>query len=214
MSRIAAIPLVLLLVLRVFAQPSALPQVVDTGLQTGPLVLVFVPQQLFEDDELDRTLRPLGSAGVRTRIVTADTTVAVSMNRTVVKPDFALRDVRPEDFDGLVLIGGSGAALYWDDSLLHVRCRDFVEAGKVVAAIGIAPIILARAGVLAGRKATVFRDRAAIGYIKEKGARYNFKPLVIDRNIITASDAEQGVDFSRAVARSVYAQQAARGKAK
>jgi protease I len=210
MPRLTGCLVVLLAVAAVQAQPFA-PQVVDSQAAGKPrrTVLVFVPQQFFSEDEYEPTVRHLGMAGLDVKVVAAETTPAVGTgpeNRLVVEPDLVLADVRAEDFAALVLIGGSGMALYWDDSLLHARCRDFAQAGKVVAAIGIAPITLARAGVLNGRKATVFPDRSAVGFLKAGGCRYSFRPLVTDRHIITAASAERVGPFARAVAAAVLRQ--------
>ena len=196
-----------LLPLLVPAQPFAAQPTAGQGeSRSGRTVLVFLPQQFFSDDEYEPLVRHLDMAGLRVKVTANETTPASSMsrdNQLVVKPDLALRDVRVEDFDGLLLVGGSGAALYWDDSLLQARCRDFDAADKVVAAIGVAPITLARAGVLAGRKATVFYDRSAIGFLKEKGCRYSFRPVVTDRNIITAQSAEYVGPFGRILSAAV-----------
>jgi len=117
--------------------------------------------------------------------------------------DLALRDVKVEDYSGIAIIGGSGAALHWDDSLLQARCREFAASGKVVAAIGIAPVTLARAGVLTGRRATAFRDRATVDWLRQAGARYSFRGVVADRNIITAASSDQARAFGSAVAKAV-----------
>jgi protease I len=166
-------------------------------------VLIFLPQQLFSGEEFEPTLRQLSLAGLQTRVASSDTGVAVSMGQVVVKPDLAILDAQVADYAGLVLIGGSGAALHWDDSLLQARCREFAESGRIVAAIGIAPITLARAGILKGRKATVFHERSAIGWLKESGAKFSFRELVTDRNIITAASDEQAHVFGKAVAAAV-----------
>lgn len=191
----------------VFGQPPPIPispKLSPPG-KSDRTVLIFLPQRLFSSEEFEPTLRELSLAGLQTRIASSDTGVAVSMGQVVVKPDLALRDVQVADYAGLVLIGGSGAAITWGDSLLQTRCRQFAESGRVVAAIGIAPITLARAGVLKGRKATVFHERSAIGWLKESGARFSFRELVTDRNIITAANAEQAHAFGRAVAAAVLA---------
>jgi len=189
----------------VLGQPPPIPISPKPGPPGKPArtVLIFLPQQLFSSEEFEPTLRQLSLAGLQTRIASSDTGVAVSMGQVVVKPDLALPDVQVADYAGLVLIGGSGAALNWGDSLLQTRCRQFAESGRVVAAIGIAPITLARAGVLKGRKATVFHERTAIGWLKESGAKFSFRKLVTDRNIITAAGAEQARAFGQAVARAV-----------
>jgi protease I len=84
-----------------------------------------------------------------------------------------------------------------------------VESGRVVAAIGIAPITLARAGLLKGRKATVFHERNAIEWLRQAGARFSFRDLVVDRNVITAASAEQARAFGRTIARIVQEARAA-----
>jgi protease I len=188
-----------------FGQPPSIP-VEPTPAPAGApsrTVLVYLPVQLFNEQEFEPALRALSLAGIETRLSAADSGVAVSMSQLVVRLDLALRDAGVADYAGLVLIGGSGAAIYWDDSLLQARCREFAENGKVVAAIGIAPVTLARAGVLKGRKATMYRDRAAINWLKQAGARFSFKGVVADRNLITAESAEQARDFGSAVARAV-----------
>jgi protease I len=187
------------------AQPPPIPISPDTELpgEPGRTVALFLAQQLFSNEEFETALRQLSRAGLFTRVSATDTGVAVGMSNVVVKPDLALADVRAADFAGLVLIGGSGAALHWDDSLLHARCREFAAAGRVVAAIGIAPITLARAGILKGRKATVFRDRTAIGWLKDHGAKFSFQELVCDRNVITAAGAPQAKAFGHAIAAAV-----------
>ena len=169
----------------------------------GRTVLVYLPQQLFNAQEFEPALRRLSLAGVETRIVAADSGVAVSMSQLVVRLDLALRDVDVADYAGLVLIGGSGAAIYWDDTLLQARCREFAGSGKVVAAIGIAPVTLARAGVLKGRKATAFRDRTTVDWLRQAGAEFSFNGVVADRNIITAASSEQARAFGQAVANAV-----------
>ena len=166
-------------------------------------VIVYLPQQLFNEQEFEPALRRLSLSGVDTRLVAADSGIAVSMSQLVVRLDLALRDVSVADYAGLVLIGGSGAAIYWDDTLLQAKCREFAASGKIVAAIGIAPVTLARAGVLKDRKATAFRDRAAVDWLKQAGAQYSFKGVVVDRNIVTAQSSEQARAFGQAVADAV-----------
>lgn len=170
---------------------------------SGQTVLVYLPQQLFNEQEFEPALRRLSLAGVETRLAAADSGVAVSMSQLVVRIDMALRDVNVADYAGIVLIGGSGAAIFWDDSLLQNKCREFANSEKVVAAIGIAPVTLARAGVLKGRKATVFRDRTTVDWLRQAGAKHSFSVVVADRNVITAVSSDQARDFGQAIADAV-----------
>lgn len=166
-------------------------------------VALFVPQQFFADDEYEPLARSLAGAGLEVVVVSRDTGVAVSTRRVILNPALTLEALRAEDFAALVLVGGPGMVLHWGDSLLHRRCREFQSAGKTVAAIGIAPITLARSGVLKGRTATVYNDRAAVTELKTAGARHSFRTLVNDRGIITAAGADRAAAVAAAVARAL-----------
>lgn len=184
-------------------QPPPIPGEPAPAGAPGRTVLVYLPQQLFNEQEFEPALQRMSRAGVETRLAASDSGVAVSVSQLVVRLDLPLRDANAADYAGLVLVGGSGAAVYWDDSLLQAKCREFAAGGKIVAAIGIAPVTLARAGVLKGRKATVFRDRATVDWLRQAGARFSFKGVVADRNVITAASAEQARAFGQAVAEAV-----------
>jgi protease I len=62
---------------------------------------------------------------------------------------------------------------------------------------------MARAGILTGRRATVAPEPTAVRFIRDKGARYSFKPLVADGRLVTAARPEQARDLGRLVARLV-----------
>lgn len=181
---------------------TAIAPPVPTG-ASAHAVLIFLPQQLFSGEEFEPALAQLARSGLQTRITSLGAGIASSMDQVLVNTDLALRDANVSDYAGLVLLGGSGASLYWDDSLVKAKCREFADSGKVVAAIGIAPVTLARAGVLKGRNATVFHDRDAINWLRQGGARFSFSNLVTDRNIITAATDDQARAFGRAVAKAV-----------
>jgi protease I len=105
--------------------------------------------------------------------------------------------LKVEEYDAVIFIGGLGAAEYVaSPSALNVA-REAVRNGKVLAAIGVAPTILANAGVLAGIRATSFlseRERLIQG-----GAIYTGLPGERDRLIITATGPAAVVPFGRAI---------------
>ncbi|UCG41876.1 MAG: DJ-1/PfpI family protein [candidate division WOR-3 bacterium] len=165
----------------------------------GITVLVFVARRMYREEPLEGLRSKFDKHGIGLKVASRDTAIAVGMNRTVIRPDLRLRDADPAEFDMLVLNGGSGAALYWDDTVVHAKVREFAQAGRPLAAIDIAPVILAKAGVLKDRRATVYPHRAAVTWLKENGALYSFNPVVTDDGIITASDTEQTKRFVDAI---------------
>jgi len=89
-----------------------------------------------------------------------------------------------------LFIGGSGAQEYIGDENCYRVARETVKAGKILGAICIAPAILAKAGVLEGKKSTVWSsamDRSAVKILESSGAKYLAEPVVVDGKIVTAS---------------------------
>lgn len=166
-------------------------------------VAVFVPHDLFREDEFEYLLRGLERANFSVVIVSSETTAAQGIDGLLIKPERVVKEIAPEEFVGLILSNGSGVVRYWKDTVLQERCRQFAAAGRLVAAIELAPIILAHAGVLAGKKATVFPHRYSINILKEAGCRYQFNPVVTDGNIITAARAEHTPQFVRTIVKKL-----------
>jgi protease I len=101
-----------------------------------------------------------------------------------VKPDVLIGNVKEEDYDGIVFVGGGGAAEYFDSPIAHRMARNFFEQGKLTSAICIAPATLANAGVLKGKKATSFpsSERA----LNAHGAIILKEDVVTDGKVVTA----------------------------
>ncbi len=70
-------------------------------------------------------------------------------------------------------------------ALVHSIAREMLAKGKILAANYWAPVILANAGVLHGKKATV--TPIEVDALKKYGAEYADKILTIDDNVITGN---------------------------
>jgi protease I len=102
-----------------------------------------------------------------------------------VVPDITLEAVNSKDFDGLVVVGGDGCKILWDNETLHQVVRDFNATKKTIAAMCLAPIILANAGILEGRIVTAsptVRDE-----IGKACARCTDSDIEVSGNIVTCS---------------------------
>jgi protease I len=88
----------------------------------------------------------------------------------------------------MVIIGGAGSPEFlWGNSRLMALVTDFAGSGKVVAAICLSPVVLARAGVLRGRRATVFRMADSVAEMRKGGADLRADAVVVDGRFITAN---------------------------
>src|SRR5207253_1110240 len=96
----------------------------------------------------------------------------------------AFRDIRPEEYRGLILSGGRAPEYLWYDAELMRVTRHFFEAGKPVACVCHGIEIIAAADVIRGRRVTTV---AKCRYDAEfSGATYLDEPVVVDRNLVTA----------------------------
>ncbi|HHU81983.1 MAG TPA: DJ-1/PfpI family protein [Firmicutes bacterium] len=161
----------------------------------GKKAVLVIAEKVFRDEEYLVPKEVLEEAGIK--VLTASTTREWAEGKlgARVRPDLLLGEVKTEEIDLLVFVGGGGAEQYFDDPVAHGLAKAMVSAGKPVAAICIAPVILARAGLLKGKRATVYIDGA--GDLKEAGAVYTGKPVETDGLLITANGPEAAGDFGR-----------------
>lgn len=119
----------------------------------------------------------------------------------MVEPQAQLKDIRLDDFDALAIPGGFEEAGFYEDAyaeeFLHV-IRHFNEAGKPIAAICVAALPLAKAGVLKNRNATTYDLNG--GHRRKQlaamGAMVKNQRIVTDGNIITSIGPATAVEVA------------------
>ncbi|PZN34292.1 MAG: protease [Proteobacteria bacterium] len=143
----------------------------------------------FEYSELTVPQRKLKEAGAQVTVVSPETGEIRGWQGKdwggSVKVDRALPDVRPEEFDALVLPGGqiNPDLLRIDDQALEF-IKAFLDAGKVVAAICHAPWLLVELDAVRGRQVTSYKSIKTD--VKNAGANWVDKEVVVDNGIITS----------------------------
>lgn len=99
--------------------------------------------------------------------------------------DRAVSDASVEEFDGLVLPGGTvNPDKLRNDATAVAFVRDFVGSGKPVAAICHGPWTLVEAGVAAGRTLTSYPSIRTD--LRNAGANVVDEEVVVDGNLITS----------------------------
>jgi len=167
----------------------------------GKKALMIIAEKEFRDEELLEPKAILEEKGIE--VVIASTSLVEAKGRfgTTAKPDILLSDAKVEDYDVIVFVGGGGARQYWDDSLAHKISQEAVKQEKILCAICIAPVILANAGVLMGKKAAVWSSEKE--RLKAKGAIYTGKPLQVEGKIITGEGPQVAKDFGKAIVKAL-----------
>jgi protease I len=167
----------------------------------GKRVVMVVAQRDFRDEELLKPKALLEKAGARVTVASSSLEPAMGALGAKVTPDVLLKDVDADAYEAVVFIGGPGAKEYWDDRIAHALARAGVEQGKVVAAICLAPVTLANAGLLDGKKATVWRTES--GRLRAQGAQYTGTDVEVDGRLITSNGPEAAEDFGKAIAEAL-----------
>jgi protease I len=134
----------------------------------------------FQEDEYGIPRAILEQLGVTVTVASSTLDVRTGQEGTKVQPDLRFGDVYGGDYDAIVLVGG----MQYDIGNLETQriAREAVAEGKVVAAICIAPITLARAGLVEGKRvtaATKWEELEAAGAIVLTGASVERDGLII-----------------------------------
>lgn len=167
----------------------------------GKRVLMVIAPDRFRDEEYREPREVIEEAGGQVTVAAARLARARGTLGLEVDPDARLADVRADDYDAVVFVGGSGASVYWDDPTAHALARRAAELGRVVGAICIAPVTLARAGLLRGRRATCWPAETA--KLEAAGARCTGNPVEEDGLIVTGSGPQAARAFGEALVRAL-----------
>lgn len=170
-------------------------------LTVGKQALVVIAPQMYQDRELAGTRAGLEAGGFTVVIGSSAAGPCRGKFGGVEQATAALRDVRVRDYDRIAFIGGAGALAFASDSealrIAHEAVREQVPLG----AICIAPVILAKAQVLEGRRATVWDgDGRQSPILVQYGAQYTGDSVTVDGLVVTGNGPEAAEEFGRTLA--------------
>ena len=147
----------------------------------------------FEELEAVTIIDVLRRAGVSVTVAALGATPVTGSHGISVAADTTLDAVANADFDAIVLPGGPAAKRLRDDARVKAVVVRVAREGRVVAALCAAPIVLEAAGVLAGKRATVYpgNELPSAHQVEER--------VVVDGNVITSRGPGTALEFSLAV---------------
>jgi protease I len=164
---------------------------------------MIIANQNFQDDEFAQPKKILEENNIKVTVASTSLDEAVGMNGAKVKPEILIQDINVSDFDAVLFIGGSGAVVYLDDPVVHKIAQDALGANKIIGAICIAPVALAKAGILKGKRVTTYPVEENQKHLEASGAVYTAKPLEKDGNIITASGPVAAKAFGEEIVKAL-----------
>ena len=115
-----------------------------------------------------------------------------------IKVDRTADQIKVADYDAVFIPGGAWNPdnLRYDKDVIKY-IQDFNSSGKLIAAICHAPVVLASADILRGKKLTGYWNIQVD--LKNAGGIVTDEPVVTDGNLITSRHPIDVADFSRAV---------------
>ncbi|MBN2458249.1 DJ-1/PfpI family protein [Candidatus Woesearchaeota archaeon] len=170
-----------------------------------PRIIYLIAQQDFRDEEFFIPKRIFEENGIEVVVASIKKGVASGSLGGKADVDIAVKDADCKDYDALVIAGGKGALELKEHKEVIRLIREIAaDTGKITAAICIAPAILAIAGVLQGKKATIWNiDGLKERILEENSATYIAMPVVVDDNIITGNGPGAAEEFGRQIVKKL-----------
>lgn len=152
----------------------------------------------FEDLEATTVVDILRRAGIEVLTAGLAPGLVQGSRGMRVAPDVSLDEVLERDFDMIVLPGGMpGSEHLKNDARIQALLRRLSAAGAYTAAICAAPMALAAAGLLDGRRRTGYPGM--IDKLTLPGGSYLDDPVVIDGKVVTSRGPGTAMDFALAL---------------
>ena len=169
------------------------------GKLKGKKIVMIIGERMFEGTEFKEPKEIFEREGAKIIVACSTLSEATSMGfySLIVKPNILINDIKVKDFDAIIFIGGFGCAEYFDNPVAHNIAKQALDQDKILAAICMAPRILANAGILKGKKATCFPNVRED--IKAKGAIVTGEMVERDGNIITGNGPGAATKFGETI---------------
>lgn len=169
------------------------------------VLMVIAPDQ-FRDEELLVPRQAFEAQGWQVDTASTRTGEAKGMLGAVEQVQRDLNAVSGQSYDAVIVVGGMGSPeSLWNSTQLHSILQNLNQQKKVVAAICLSGAVLAKAGLLNGKQATVWEMPESLQALKEGGANYTGQPVTVDGNIVTANGPDAATEFAKSVIERVNA---------
>jgi len=160
-------------------------------------IVLIIAQEGFRDEEYAVPRRILGEAGHEVLTASRARGAAVGKLGMRTQAERALAELAASDFDAIICVGGPGSPQFWDDAQVHALLRDGLAKGAVIGGICSAAVTLARAGVLKGKRATVFPGDA--NELKPHVGQYTAAVCERDGLCVTANGPAAAEEFGNTI---------------
>lgn len=171
-------------------------------LENKKLVMI-VAFRNFRDEEYFVPKEILEKAGADIKTASNKMGQASGVDGGQVNVDLLVSEINPAGFDAIIFVGGPGCLASLDNQDSYDVALKTISQNKVLASICISPVILAKAGALEGKKATVWSstmDKTSVQTLEDHGAIYQAKTVVVvDKKIVTGNGPGAAREFGEKI---------------
>lgn len=163
---------------------------------------MIIARKDFRDEEYFLPLEIFHRNKIEVTTASSKTGIIIGVLGGEAEATLNIKEAKTENFNAVVFVGGDGAQEYFENKEAHRIAREFSGAGKITAAICIAPVILAKAGVLEDKTAAVWSsamDKTGPKALVQSKCAVSKKTVEKSGNIITANGREAAEEFARAI---------------
>lgn len=164
-------------------------------------VVIITPQREFQDEEFFQTKFAFESALMQIVVASSRSGRILGSQGTVGQADLGLSDVKVEEYDAVVFIGGAGAVPYANNARVKDLARQAVAQKKVLAASGTAALILASADVVKSAKVTGLAAHQQLLVLA--GAVYTGAMVERDGSLITSAGPLVAPQFAQMIVQTL-----------
>ena len=168
----------------------------------GKKIAIIIAFKDFRDEEYFIPKESFENKGVEVETASTQKGTAIGIEGGEVEINMTIGELDVMNFDAIIFIGGPGALEELDNEESYSIIKETLMREKILAAICISPVILAKSGVLSGKKATVWSsalDREAIQILRVNNVIYRDQSVVVDGKIITADGPQSAKKFAEAI---------------
>lgn len=176
----------------------------NQGENMKKIAMIIAPKG-YQDVEFGTPYRYFKDKGATVDVYSTKKGTAVGSLGGTFNVEHTLSELNVSNYNAIVFIGGPGTPLVRSDNNSGRIAKETVAANKTLGAICWSPTILAKAGLLKGKNATVWYgpdsefEMLTSEYLAEQGAKYTGQDVTVDGNIITADGPPAAQKYAEAI---------------
>ncbi len=147
-------------------------------------MLVIISEKGFQDQGCKDQISTFKTAGLEVTVASTLKGNCKGLFGALIESTLTLKEIKCSAYDAVSIEAGRNM---WDSPDLARIVKEFNSSGKPIGAICLGPVVLAKNGLLKGKRGTVYRSSEAIQELEKNGATYVEYPVMRDGNIVTAN---------------------------